>query len=165
MSDRTELPEWQRLRQRATELRGRHVGSLFDADPRRHEILSVEALDLLYDYSRQRLTADVVDELLSLARACGIERRIAALFGGEIVNETERRPAMHMALRNRSGRPMLAAGVDVMPEVLAELERVRDFVTGVHEGRLPLGRPSSRPGSAPLCPPAGAAFPSAACCE
>jgi glucose-6-phosphate isomerase len=136
MSDRTELPEWQRLRQRATELRGRHVGSLFDADPRRHQTLSVDALELLYDYSRQRLTADVVDELLALARACGIERRIAALFGGEIVNETERRPAMHMALRNRSGRPMLAAGVDVMPEVLAELGRVRDFVTGVHEGRI-----------------------------
>jgi len=136
MPDRTDLPEWQGLRQRATELRGRRVTSLFDADPRRHETLSLEALDLLYDYSRHRLTADVVGELLSLARACGLERRIEALFAGDLVNETERRPAMHMALRNLSGRPMRAAGVDVMPEVLAELAHVREFVTAVHEGRV-----------------------------
>ena len=43
---------------------------------------------------------------------------------------------MHMALRNRSDRPMQADGKDVMPEVRAQLAKMREFVTGVHQGRI-----------------------------
>jgi hypothetical protein len=136
MSERTDLPQWQNLQRLAAELGGRQVRDLFADEPGRHAALSVETLDLLYDYSRQRVTGDVVTELCALAGACGLEERRAALFGGEKVNSTESRPALHMALRNLSGRPMLADGVDVMPAVQAELGKLRDFVTGVHEGRI-----------------------------
>ena len=136
MSERTDLPQWQNLQRLAAELGGRQVRDLFADEPGRHAALSVETLDLLYDYSRQRVTGDVVTELCALAGACGLEERRAALFGGQKVNSTESRPALHMALRNLSGRPMLADGVDVMPAVQAELGRLRDFVTAVHEGRI-----------------------------
>src|SRR6187551_3103684 len=127
MSERTHLPQWQNLQRLAAELGGRQVRDLFADEPGRHATLSIETLDLLYDYSRQRVTGDDVTELCALAGACGLEDRRAALFGGEKVNSTESRPALHMALRNLSGRPMLADGVDVMPAVQAELGKVRDF--------------------------------------
>ena len=137
MPDRRALPAWQALQQHAAELSPRHLRDFFAASPdRRFADLSLETLDFLYDFSRQRVTAQTLQLLLDLARACDLEGHMAALFGGKLVNNTERRSAMHMALRNRSGRPMLAAGRDVMPEVVAELAKMREFVQGVHEGRV-----------------------------
>jgi len=136
MSERTSLPAWQALRTHADEIGSTHLRDLFGSDAARFDGLHVEALDFLYDFSRQRLTRRTIVLLLELARTCRLEERIAALFAGEPVNLTENRAAMHMALRNRSGRPMLVAGRDVMPEVRDGLARMRRFVTGIHEGRI-----------------------------
>jgi glucose-6-phosphate isomerase len=137
MAQRNQLPEWKALQDHAGSLGPRHLRDLFAEDPAgRFAATSVETLDLLYDFSRQRVTTQTIRLLLDLARACDLEGRIAALFAGEPVNHTERRAAMHMALRNRSARPMLADGQDVMPAVRAELAKMREFVTGVHEGRI-----------------------------
>jgi glucose-6-phosphate isomerase len=136
MTSRTDLPAWIGLRAHAADLEARHLREFFAEDPQRFERLSITELDFLYDFTRQRITAETLAGLLRLARECRLEERIAALFAGEAVNNTERRAAMHMALRNRSGRPMHVGGQDVMPEVRAELAKIREFVTGVHEGRI-----------------------------
>ncbi len=137
MVKRNDLAAWQALVSHAAGLSQRHLRELFAESPaERFDDLSVEALDFLYDFSRQRVTPETLGLLLDLARACDLEGRIAALFAGEAVNHTERRAAMHMALRNRSDRPMRADGQDVMPAVRAELAKMRAFVTGVHEGRI-----------------------------
>jgi glucose-6-phosphate isomerase len=133
---RTDLPAWKDLQAHAADLDVRHLRQLFADDPQRFARLSVTELDFLYDFTRQRLTANTVELLLALARACNLEERIQALFAGETVNNTERRAALHTALRNRSERPMTIDGQDVMPEVRRELAKMRDFVTGVHEGRV-----------------------------
>jgi glucose-6-phosphate isomerase len=65
-----------------------------------------------------------------------VEERRAALFAGEIVNKTEGRPALHMALRNMSGAPMYASGIDVMPEVLAERRKMLAFAEDVRNGEV-----------------------------
>jgi glucose-6-phosphate isomerase len=136
MPDRSSLPAWRALQGHAADLEARHLRQLFADDAQRFERLSVTELDFLYDFTRQRMTADTLERLLSLARECRLEERIAALFAGEAVNNTEGRAAMHMALRNRSDRPMHVGGQDVMPDVRAELAKIREFVTGVHEGRI-----------------------------
>ena len=136
MPDRTDLPAWKALHAHAATLESRHLREMFTEDPARFGRLSVTELDFLYDFTRQRLTPRTLELLLELAAECDLAGRIEALFAGEPVNNTERRAAMHMALRNRSARPMLADSRDVMPEVRAELGRIREFVTGVHEGRI-----------------------------
>ncbi len=136
MSDRTSLPAWKDLQAHAADLEIHHLRQLIADDPQRFERLSVAELDFLYDFTRQRLTANTLNLLLELARACGLEERIQALFAGEAVNNTERRAAMHMALRNHSDRSITIDGRDVMPDVRAELAKMREFVTGVHEGRV-----------------------------
>ena len=134
---RNTLPPWQALEAHAAQLASRHLRDLFAADGAgRFDAMSVQALDLLYDYSRQRVTRETLGLLQSLAQACELPARIAALFAGDAVNNTEGRAAMHMALRNRSDRPMQAGGQDVMPEVRAQLAKMREFVTGVHQGRI-----------------------------
>ncbi len=136
MSIRTELPAWKDLQAHAAELQLRHLRQLFLDDSLRFEHLSVTELDFLYDFTRQRLTPNTLELLLALARDCKLEQRIQALFAGEPVNNTERRAAMHMALRNTAERPIVIEGHDVMPDVRRELAKMREFVTGVHEGRI-----------------------------
>ncbi|TAL81241.1 MAG: glucose-6-phosphate isomerase, partial [Beijerinckiaceae bacterium] len=67
-------------------------------------------------------------------RAAKVEERRADLFGGAIVNPTEKRPALHMALRNLSGAPMFAQGRDVMPDVVAEQRKMLRFAEDIRSG-------------------------------
>lgn len=113
-----------------------HLRDLFAADPARFEKFSRCELNLLFDFSRQRITTETLELLMELAQERGLAGRIAAMFSGEKINETEHRAVLHTALRNRSERPVLLDGQDVMPEVRASLEKMRNFVEGVQGGRI-----------------------------
>jgi glucose-6-phosphate isomerase len=130
------LPQWQALAAHAAQMRQRHLRDLFAADAQRFQKLSRTELNLLFDFSRQRLDTETLRLLIELARARGLEKRIAAMFAGEKINTTENRAVLHIALRNRSDRPILVDGQDVMTEVRASLAKMRNFVEGVHGGRV-----------------------------
>ncbi|WP_294537792.1 glucose-6-phosphate isomerase [uncultured Rhodoblastus sp.] len=118
------------------EIASHRVTELFTADPGRFEAFTARLDDLVYDYSKNRLTKATLGHLFDLARAAGVERRRSALFAGEKVNATEGRPALHMALRNFSGKPVLVDGADVMPDVLAERRKVAAFAIKVRDGDI-----------------------------
>jgi glucose-6-phosphate isomerase len=131
-----ELPEWKALAVHADRARDAHLRDLFAADPARCSRFSRCEMNLLMDFSRQRVTDETLQLLVQLAQARGLSGRIAAMFGGEKINNTENRAVLHVALRNRSERPILVDGNDVMPEVRNGLARMRTFVEGVHSGRI-----------------------------
>lgn len=131
-----QLPQWQALTAHAAQMRQRHLRDLFAADPQRSDKLSRLELNLLFDFSRQLLDAETIRLLIALAEARGLRQRIGAMFAGEKINTTENRAVLHVALRNRSERPILVDGQDVMPEVRASLAKMRNFVDGIHGGRI-----------------------------
>ena len=131
-----QLREWQALAAHSAQMRQQHLRDLFAADPQRFEKLSRTELNLLFDFSRQLLNEETIRLLVALADARGLKQRIAAMFAGEKINTTENRAVLHIALRNRSDRPILVDGQDVMPEVRASLAKMRNFVDGVHGGRV-----------------------------
>lgn len=131
-----QLPQWQALTAHAAQMRQRHLRDLFAADPQRADKLSRLELNLLFDFSRQLLDAETIRLLIALAEARGLRQRIGAMFAGEKINTTENRAVLHVALRNRSERPILVDGQDVMPEVRASLAKMRNFVDGIHGGRI-----------------------------
>ena len=111
--------------------------SLFASDPDRFANFHVAIDDLVYDYSKQRVTAETMSLLYDLARAAKLEEKRAAMFGGEAVNITENRSVLHMALRNVTpGKPFLAVGEDVMPEVIAVRDRMGVFAEAVRGGAI-----------------------------
>jgi glucose-6-phosphate isomerase len=114
----------------------RTILDLFKEDPQRFERYQVRLDDLLFDYSKHRVSDVTLGHLLSLARAADLEQRRNALFAGEAVNLTEHRAALHMALRNVTGQPMFANMHDVMPEVIAERAKVDEFALAVCEGDI-----------------------------
>jgi glucose-6-phosphate isomerase len=112
-----------------------HLRELFAADPARAMRFSLDVAGLHVDYSKHLITNEVMDALRRLAAARGVEALRDRMFAGEPINVTEQRAVMHVALRNRSGRPMLVDGKDVMPEVQAALNHMQEFSEQVRSGR------------------------------
>jgi glucose-6-phosphate isomerase len=91
--------------------------------------------DILLDYSKNRITAEVLKLLLALARARKLEEARDAMFAGQKINFTEDRAVLHTALRNRSNQPILVDGKDVTPDVNAVLEHMKQFTNSVLSGQ------------------------------
>jgi glucose-6-phosphate isomerase len=127
---------WRQLETEAVRLRALAPRALFGADPARHAQFTVSAEQLTFDLSRQRLDAPVLRLLGELADALGLRERIAAMYRGDVINQTEGRAVLHTALRRPRGASVPVDGRDVMPEVLAERARMLRFATGIREAQL-----------------------------
>lgn len=121
-------PEWQALADHAKAMQNVHMRDLFEQDPERYPRYSAEAASLHLDYSKNRITDETLRKLFDLARSCDLPEKIDAMFRGEMINVTEGRPALHVALRNLSDHAIKVAGQDIMPEVRATLDRMEEFV-------------------------------------
>ena len=130
----SQLPAWKGLEEHYQEVSGLHMRDLFATDPERFDKFSLHLGDILFDYSKNRITEKTVSLLLDLARQAGLADKIQAMFGGEKINSTEGRAVLHVALRNRSDRPILVDGEDVMPEVNGVLAKMRVFSDAVRSG-------------------------------
>ncbi|MFO7264563.1 MAG: glucose-6-phosphate isomerase [Bacillota bacterium] len=131
----TELPAWRALQAHKREMEKRRMRDLFAADPHRFERYSLQLGDLLFDYSKNLITDETMALLFQLAREAGVPQAIEAMFSGAKLNTTEKRAVLHVALRNRSNRPIYVDGQDVMPAVNAVLEKMRRFVNEVRSGQ------------------------------
>jgi glucose-6-phosphate isomerase len=127
-------PVWQALAQHHQELEPVRMRDLFAQDPQRFERFSLYFDDILFDYSKNRITDKTLTLLLDLARQVDLSAKIEAMFSGQKINNTEDRAVLHIALRNRSNRPILVEGQDVMPEVNRVLSQMRDFSEQVRSG-------------------------------
>ncbi len=125
---------WRRLEQHRDECRRGHFRDWFRADPQRFERFSRRIDDLLVDYSKHLVTDETFVLLGELARDRGVEALRDRMFAGERINTTEDRPVLHIALRNRSERPIAVDGHDVMLDVRRALEHMRTFSEAVRSG-------------------------------
>ncbi|MCK5850975.1 MAG: glucose-6-phosphate isomerase [Kiritimatiellae bacterium] len=129
-----EIPAWKALESHYADLESVHLRELFEKDPGRADRMSLDACGLLLDYSKNRITAETIKKLTALAGAVGLKEAIGDMFAGKAINETENRPVLHVALRNRSNTPVMVNGEDVMPAVNAVLGRMEGFATKVRSG-------------------------------
>ncbi|MBF0624534.1 MAG: glucose-6-phosphate isomerase [Magnetococcales bacterium] len=130
----TDLPAWKALETHRDQNTGRHMRDLFARDPNRFQSFSMKLEEILFDYSKNNITAETMALMLDLARVRDVEGWRERMFSGATINNTEKRAVLHTALRNRSGRPVLVNGQDVMPGVQAVLEHMRRFSNAVRDG-------------------------------
>lgn len=123
-----------KLERLAPLVKRRHMRDMFAKDPSRAERLSLETSGILLDYSKNRVTDETLEALFELAKERGVPEKIKDMFSGATINTTENRSVLHTALRNFSGKPVYVDSVDVMPEVLATLKKVKAFTKKVHSG-------------------------------
>jgi glucose-6-phosphate isomerase len=126
---------WRRLQGHGDQIRRGHLRNWFHDDPGRFGRLSARFDDLLVDYSKHLVNDETLGLLRELARERQVEGLRGRMFAGEPINITEHRPVLHIALRNRSLRPIYVDGRDVMPEVTGALDHMRRFSQDVRNGR------------------------------
>src|ERR1700757_4774856 len=112
-----------------------HLRQLFGDDPKRGQRMTVEAVGIYLDYSKNRITDETVKLLLQLAEESGLRTRIDAMFRGEKINVTEKRAVLHVALRAPRSASILVDGKNVVPDVHAVLDKMAAFSDRVRDGR------------------------------
>jgi glucose-6-phosphate isomerase len=125
---------WQALTQHQREIGDVHMRDLFERDPQRFERFSLRLGEILFDFSKNRISEKTLALLFDLARQADLAGWIEAMFSGQKINLTEGRAVLHVALRNRSNEPIYVDGQDVMPEVHRVLDKMRRFSEAVRSG-------------------------------
>jgi glucose-6-phosphate isomerase len=131
----TNRPAWKALVEHHRGIAGLHLRQMFSDDPRRGERFNAEAVGIYLDYSKNRINDETLRLLIELAQRCGLRERIDAMFRGDPVNTTEKRAALHTALRAPAGARMQVDGADVVPEVHAVLDRMAAFADSLRSGQ------------------------------
>jgi len=130
MAALTSSPAWCALTAHAKAQSATRIVDYFSADPKRAQRFSLEAAGLYLDYSKQRVNAETRALLLKLAEQQDLSGWIKKLFAGEPVNHTEKRAALHMALRAPA-----TASFPVMAEVESMRQRASDFASPLRGAR------------------------------
>lgn len=130
----TECPAWKNLINHHAQVRNLHLRELFATDPERGKRLTVEGAGIYFDYSKNRVTDETINLLLQLAMESGLKGRIDAMFGGEKINITESRAALHVALRANRDETYTVDGENVVPKVHAVLDKMSAFSNKIRNG-------------------------------
>ena len=125
---------WKALEAHWKKVQGEHLRTLFAKDPERGKRLTVEAVGLFLDYSKNRITDKTLDLLFQLAEESELRSRIEAMFRGEKINITENRAVLHVALRAPKGSSIVVDGENVVPHVHAVLDKMTSFCNRVRSG-------------------------------
>ena len=128
--------DWKALQQHYDQMKNVKISDLFAQDSERSKKFSATFDNqMLVDFSKNRITGETLDKLQALAKECDLTGAIKSMFSGEKINRTEDRAVLHVALRNRSNKPIVVDGKDVMPEVNAVLAKMKQFCDRVINGQ------------------------------
>ncbi len=131
----TQTQAWQALEAHFAANKETRLKDLFAQDPKRFDKFSLTfGGDILVDYSKNLITEETLKLLVDLAKETDLRSAIDAMFNGDKINMTEGRSVLHVALRNRSDRPIESDGKDVMPEVNAVLAKMKGFCEKIISG-------------------------------
>jgi glucose-6-phosphate isomerase len=130
----TSSSAWRNLQQHFGTQKEVQMRELFEADPQRFKKFSLEFEGVLLDFSKNRVTGETMKLLYALAKDRDVAGWTRKMFSGEKINITENRAVLHIALRNRSNRPIVVDGKDVMPEVNRVLQHMDEFSEAVRSG-------------------------------
>ncbi|NOZ42218.1 MAG: glucose-6-phosphate isomerase, partial [Alphaproteobacteria bacterium] len=126
---------WQLLEAQKVKAEQLHLKDLFAADPDRFDKFSLQIENILFDYSKNLVTDEIMAGLFALARTIDVEGWRERMFSGGRINITEDRPVLHVALRNRSDDPIYVDGINVMDQVKFELARMKQLTEDVRTGK------------------------------
>lgn len=135
MTSRTSLASWQALVEHAKTMKQQHMNDLFVADPQRFDKFSIQLPAFLLDYSKNLITQETFDKLITLANDCELKAWRDKMFSGERINTTEDRAVLHTALRNRSLSPILFEGENITKQVEDALSKMKHFSEQVRQGK------------------------------
>lgn len=130
----TTTQAWQKLQHHAEEMRKIHLRELFKQDNKRFEKFSLHTENMLFDFSKNLITAETLQYLRELTEECRLEEAREAMFSGELINKTENRAVLHTALRDFTSKERITEGQNVLPDVEAVRNKMKAFSHKIHSG-------------------------------
>ncbi|MEM8790466.1 MAG: glucose-6-phosphate isomerase [Pseudomonadota bacterium] len=127
---------WEELEAHGARLRENSLRALIGKDPDRPAQMATTACGITLDLSKEKLDPPAMSALLALARACDLEAERDAMARGDIVNGTEKRTALHMALRGSVAPPTGAGAAETKERFLDFAEKVRGGAVTAAGGRI-----------------------------
>jgi len=136
VSELTKSAIWQSLNAHYENIRPIHMRDLFKQDPNRFENFSLHINDLLFDFSKNRITKETLNLLIDLANHTNLKDQIEAMFRGDKINTTENRPALHTALRGcQQYKAVYVDNEDITPEINRVLDKIERFCDQIRSGK------------------------------
>ncbi|MFZ9039348.1 MAG: glucose-6-phosphate isomerase [Gammaproteobacteria bacterium] len=130
----TDKKAWQALQDHAAEAGKLHLSDLLRSEGERFQTFSRHHGNLLFDFSKQRITSETEALLCELARECDLNSWIEKLFSGDVVNDSENRPALHTALRLPAGSELTVNGNNIVEGIQQTCARMEQIVEQIHSG-------------------------------
>jgi glucose-6-phosphate isomerase len=130
----TSTAAWRALTAQSESIRTTHLREVFAQDPSRAQRMAVKACGIYLDYSKNRVSDEVLNQLVKLAEETGVPAHARKMFAGEKINNTEKRAVLHTALRNLGDSPVVVDGQNVIPAVREVRSRTNAFARRVRNG-------------------------------
>lgn len=130
----TQTKAFEALNSHFLEAKNYKISNLFQSDSNRFNQFSIGFENILFDYSKNIITTETIQKLVDLANECDLKNGITQLFAGEAINQTENRPVMHMALRNKAEKEVYINGKNVMPDIQEVLLKMKAFSENITSG-------------------------------
>lgn len=131
----TTTESWKELQSHYGRISQKHVRTLFDSDTDRARKFTAKWDDFLVDYSKNRITEETMSLLLNLADEVKLKEAMEKYFSGRLINETEGRAVLHTALRAKKDAVVHVDGKNVVPEVQAVKEKIKNLSQAVIFGQ------------------------------
>ena len=125
---------YQKLQEKAQQMKSFDLRKAFEKDAERFQKFHIQWQDFLLDYSKNLIDNKTLNLLIQWADERHLKSAISDMFSGKKINTTEGRAVLHTALRNRSDKPVLVDGKDVMPDVLKVLDQMHQFSDAIRNG-------------------------------
>lgn len=130
----TSTKNWGLLNSHFESIKNIPIKQYFEKNKNRFEDFSLRFEDIFVDYSKNKLDASTMKLLFDFADEMNLKEQIGAFFSGLPINFTENRAVLHTALRNFSDEQVLVDGENIMPQIKAVLQQMKQFSDKVHSG-------------------------------
>jgi glucose-6-phosphate isomerase len=131
----TQTQAWEKLKLHFESIQDVTMQELFEKDNKRAQNFHVKWNDFLVDYSKNRITQETKDLLLDLAHEVDLKDAISKYFSGDLINQTEGRAVLHTALRAPSNFDIKVDGQNIMPEIVAVKNKIKNFSDEIISGQ------------------------------
>ena len=131
----TQTIAWKKLQSHFETMKNVRMQDLFANEPTRAEKMHLEWNDFLIDYSKNIATKETMDLLLELANEVQLKEAISKYIGGDVINQTENRAVLHTALRAKENASVQVDGVNVLPEIYAVKNKIKQFSNEIISGQ------------------------------
>lgn len=112
------------------------IRKLFSNDIKRFNHFSIKLDDLLLDFSKCGVTPETMALLNDIAKAADIAGHRDAMYRGDVINITENRAVLHVALRAPADAVIELGGKNIVKDVHHVLSRMEQFCESVRDGRF-----------------------------